>query len=154
MLKQKTEEIMSKLNTLNLITYVRQNNKDPKLKRRSKLIEKLNEQILLAKDSTYKPTTRKWIIDDSGERKRVEVAKRIKQWWSKDANGNTVLTVRYGSKLLELAKGKSAIKLASDNDVVNVLETVVVAVEAGELDAAIEQQAGTTKLKLKLKAKA
>jgi hypothetical protein len=152
MLKQKTEEIMSKLNTLNLITYVRQNNKDPKLKRRSKLIEKLNEQILLAKDSTYSPTTRKWIIDDSGERKRVVVAKRIKQWWDKDANGNTVLTVRYGSKLLELAKGKSAIKLASDNDVVNVLGTVVVAVEAGELDAAIEQQTGTTKLKLKAKA--
>jgi hypothetical protein len=152
MLKQKTEEIMSKLNTLNLITYVRQNNKDPKLKRRSKLIEKLKEQILLAKDSTYSPTTRKWIIDDSGERKRVEVAKRIKQWWDKDANGNTVLTVRYGSKLLELAKGKSAIKLASDNDVVEVLETIVVAVESGELDAAIEQQAGTTKLKLKAKA--
>jgi hypothetical protein len=152
MLKQKTEEVMSKLNTLNLITYVRQNNKDPKLKRRSKLIEKLNEQILLAKDSTYSPNTRKWIIDDSGERKRVEVAKRIKQWWDKDANGNTVLTVRYGSKLLELAKGKSAIKLASDNDVVNVLETVVVAVEAGELDAAIAQQTGTTKLKLKAKA--
>jgi hypothetical protein len=152
MLKQKTEEIMSKLNTLNLITYVRQNNKDPKLKRRSKLIEKLNEQILLAKDSTYQPTTRKWIIDDSGERKRVEVAKRIKQWWSKDANGNAVLTVRYGSKLLELAKGKNAIKLASDNDVVEVLQAVVVAVEAGELDGAIEQQAGTTKLKLKAKA--
>jgi hypothetical protein len=143
---------MSKLNTLNLITYVRQNNKDPKLKRRSKLIEKLNEQILLAKDSTYQPTTRKWIIDDSGERKRVEVAKRIKQWWSKDANGNAVLTVRYGSKLLELAKGKNAIKLASDNDVVEVLQAVVVAVEAGELDGAIEQQAGTTKLKLKAKA--
>jgi hypothetical protein len=33
--------------------------------------------------------------------------------------------------------------------VVNELETVVVAFESGELDDAIEQQAGTTKLKAK-----
>jgi hypothetical protein len=59
--------------------------------------------------------------------------------WSKDANDNTVLTVRYESKLLELAKCKCAITLASDNEVVNVMGTVLVAVEAGELDDAIEQ---------------
>jgi hypothetical protein len=152
MLKQITEKIMSKLNTLNLIAYERPSNNEPKLKRRRKLIEKLNEQILLAEDNTYKPTTRKWTTDANGERKRVEVPKRIKQWWSIDSNGNTVLTVRYGSKLLELAKGKNAVKLASDNDIVKVLQTVAIAVDAGELDGAIEQQAVTPKLKLKAKA--
>lgn len=140
---------MTKLNALNLIAFERPNNSDPKLKRRRKLLDKLNEQMKLAEDSSYQPTTMKWVTDTDGERKRVEVPKRVKQWWGKDANGNTVLTVRYGSKPLELAKGKQAIKLASNDDVVKTLKVIADAVETGELDSIIEQQAGMPKLKRK-----
>lgn len=142
---------MSKINALNLIAFERANSSDPTLKRRRKLLDKLSEQMKLAEDSAYQPTTIKWVTDADGERKRVEVPKRVKQWWGEDANGNTVLTVRYGSKPLELAKGKQAIKLASNDDVVKTLKLIAEAVEAGELDAVIEQQA--TMLKLKTKAK-
>ena len=72
--------------------------------------------------------------------------------WIKDASGNTVLTIRYGRKPLELAKGKTAIKLASNDDVVKTLKVIAEAVEAGELDGIIEQQASNrfgTKLKSK-----
>ena len=140
---------MTKLNALNLVAFERPNNSDPKLKRRRKLLDKLNEQMRLAEDSSYQPTRMKWVTDTDGERKRVEVPKRVKQWWGKDANGNTVLTIRYGSKPLELAKGKQAIKLASNDDVVKTLKVIAEAVEAGELDGIIEQQTGMPKLKRK-----
>ncbi len=140
---------MTKLNALNLFAFERPNNSDPKLKLRRKLLGKLSEQMNLAEDSSYQPTTKKWVTDVDGERKRVEVPKRVKQWWGKDANGNTVLTIRYGSKPLELAKGKQAIKLASNDDVVKILKVIAEAIEAGELDSIIEQQTGMPKLKRK-----
>jgi hypothetical protein len=149
MLQQTKESVMSKINGLQLVAYERANSTDPKLKRRRKLLDKLTEQQRIAEDNRYQPTAQKWVDGVDGERKRIEVPKRVKRWWGKDANGNTVLTVRYGSKLLELAKGKQAIKLASDADVAKTLHMIAEAVEAGELDAAIEQQAGATRLKLK-----
>jgi hypothetical protein len=90
---------MSKLKELELVAYERADNSDPKLKRRRKLLDKLQEQMQLAEDSSYQPMTKKWVTDTDGERKRVEVPKRLKQWWGKDANGNIVLTIRYGSRL-------------------------------------------------------
>jgi len=142
---------MSKLNALNLVAYERPSNNNPTLKRRHKLVDKLNEQLRIAEDTDYQPTTLKWVTDADGERKRVEVPKRVKKWWGTDANGDTVLTVRYGSKPLELAKGKQAIKLASNDDVAKTLRVIAEAVEAGELDAIIEQQASMPKLKTKAK---
>ena len=49
--------------------------------------------------------------------------------------------MRYGSKPLEFAKGKNAIELECEAEVVDVLRKVREAVELGELDALIEQQA-------------
>ena len=49
--------------------------------------------------------------------------------------------MRYGSKPLEFAKGKNAIELASEAEVADTLRKVRDAVELGELDALIEQQA-------------
>lgn len=142
---------MQKISELELVAYERPSSNNPTLKRRQKLMDKLNEQMRLAEDDNYQPTTMKWVTDAEGERKRVEVPKGVKKWWGKDASGNTVLTVRYGSKPLELAKGKQAIKLASNDDVVKTLRVIAEAVEAGELDAVIEQQASMPKLKTKAK---
>ena len=49
--------------------------------------------------------------------------------------------MRYGSKPLEFAKGKNAIELASEGELADTLRKVRDAVELGELDAVIEQQA-------------
>ena len=46
--------------------------------------------------------------------------------------------MRYGSKPLEFAKGKNAIELASETEVVDVLRKVREAAKLGELDALIE----------------
>jgi hypothetical protein len=71
---------------------------------------------------------------------KVEVAKRVKRWWTASLDGKINLVVRYGSKPLEFAKGKNAIELASEAEV-DTLRKVQKAAELGELDALIEQQA-------------
>ena len=58
-----------------------------------------------------------------------------------NVEGKINLVVRYGSKPLEFAKGKNAIELASEAEVADVLAKVRDAVELGELDTLIEQQA-------------
>jgi len=73
--------------------------------------------------------------------KKVEVAKRVKRWWTASVDGKINLVVRYGTKPLEFAKGKNAIALDTEAEVADTLRKVRDAVEAGELDALIEQQA-------------
>ena len=53
--------------------------------------------------------------------------------------------MRYGSRVLNIAKGKNAIEIASMNDLIAVIETVKSAVETGELDAEIEAASGSLK---------
>ena len=72
----------------------------------------------------------------------MEAVKRVKEWfWINDA-GKLNLAVRYGSKVLELAKGKNAIELASGEELIAALYSLKAAVLAGELDAQIEAASG------------
>ncbi len=86
----------------------------------------------------------------SDKRKTVEATKRIKEWYWTNSAGKIHLSVRYGSKTLELAKGKNAIELNSGDELLATLVTLKDAVIAGELDDAIAQasdklKAGFTK---------
>jgi len=114
--------------------------------RRNKLIGRIAEQIALATaladGRTYAPTTQKVVKGEDGERRTVEAAKRVKQWWFTADNGKVALTVRYGAKVLELVKGKNAIEVGTVAQLVPTLEVLKEAAEAGEMDAAIEA-AGT-----------
>ena len=74
----------------------------------------------------------------TGERKTVESAKRVKQWWFVADSGKVCLQVRYGTRVLDLAKGKNSIEVGTGAELITVLQTVKSAVEAGELDAQIE----------------
>ena len=129
---------MTVLDTLNFVAFNPLQNNNPIAVRRRKLIAKIDEQIQLATNKDYTPTQHKWVTDDEGKQTKVEVAKRVKRWWVASVDGKINLVVRYGSKPLEFAKGKNAIELASEADV---LRKVREAVEIGELDALIEQQA-------------
>ena len=111
--------------------------------RRNKLAKRLWEQTELAKaqQAGTQFTARKFrtvVENDTGLRKQVEVNKRIKQWWFTADNGKLALSVRYGARLLELAKGKYAVELASEKELVPTLEIIKAAVLNGELDAAID----------------
>lgn len=132
---------MTVLDKLNFVAFKPLANNNPVAVRRRKLIAKIEEQLLLAGDSDYAPKKTKWVTDGDGNQKKVEVPKRVKRWWAKSEDGKVNLVVRYGSKPLEFAKGKNAIQLESEAEVESTLMKLKEAVEAGELDAMIEQQA-------------
>ena len=131
---------MTVLDTLNFVAFNPLQNNNPIAVRRRKLIAKIDEQIQLVADKDYTPTQHKWITDEHGNQRKVEVPKRVKRWWTASVDGKVNLVVRYGSKPLEFAKGKNAIELASEAEVADVLAKVREAAEIGELDALIEQQ--------------
>jgi Na+-translocating ferredoxin:NAD+ oxidoreductase RnfC subunit len=134
---------MATLATLKLSASVKPTHMPAVQVRRNKLAKRLWEQAELAKaqQAGTQFTTTKFrtvVENDTGLRKQVEVNKRIKQWWFTTDSGKLALSVRYGARLLELAKGKFAVELASEKELVPTLEIIKVAVLAGELDAAID----------------
>ena len=111
--------------------------------RRNKLAKRLWEQIELARaqqaGTTFAPTRLRSVRDtETGIRRQVETNKRVKPWWFVGDNGKVAVSVRYGTKLLELAKGKWAVEVGAEKELVPVLEVLKSAVLDGELDAAIE----------------
>ncbi|WP_255538969.1 DUF6641 family protein [Polynucleobacter sp. AP-Latsch-80-C2] len=119
------------------------------VQRRNKLSDKLWEQIQLAEaknaGASYAPLKTKRLKDIEGNIKTLEVPKRIKPWWFTAQNGKSCLVVRYGSKTIEIAQGKTAIELDKPEELIRTLEMIKTAVEAGELDAQIERAAGLLK---------
>jgi hypothetical protein len=137
---------MATLSTLKLSTAVKPTHMPAVQVRRNKLVKRLWEQMELAKaqqaGTQFTPTKFRTVVEnDTGMRKQVEVFKRVKQWWFVAESGKLVLNIRYGARLLELAKGKSSIGMANAAELVPTLELVKRAVEAGELDAQIETAA-------------
>lgn len=111
--------------------------------RRSKLVKALQEQILFAKaqqaGATYTAVKFRSIQDpETGLRKIVETSKRVKQWWFATDNGKLALNIRYGARMLELAKGKFAVEIASEKELVPTLEALKTIAASGELDTQIE----------------
>jgi hypothetical protein len=106
---------------------------DPVIQRRNKLIVRLQQQIALVQDPQFTLTRQKWITDDSGVKQLRELRKRVRAWWRTDTAGNVVLTVRYGAKPIEFAPGKAAIAVGKKDKLIPTIETVIAAVEAGEL---------------------
>ena len=54
----------------------------------------------------------------------MEVAKRVKRWWTASAAGKINLVVRYGIKPLEFSRYKNAVELSSEAEVANVPDKV------------------------------
>jgi hypothetical protein len=75
----------------------------------------------------------------------IEMPKRIREWWFKNELGKVCFCVKYGSRPLELAKGKHSIEVGNPSELVKALELVKSAVEAGELDAQIELASGAVR---------
>jgi hypothetical protein len=134
---------MATLSTLKLSTAVKPTHMPSVQVRRNKLSKRLWEQIQLAKaqqsGTEFSPIKFRSFHDkETGVRKQVQTTKTVKQWWFTADNGKLVMNVRYGARVIELAKGKSSIEIASKDQLVPTLELIKLAVEAGELDAQIE----------------
>ncbi len=138
---------MSVFANLKLTTTKKPQHVPPVQQRRNKLGKRLWEQIELARaeqaGGTFSPKRLKTFKDAEGNTKSIEVGKRVKAWWFTSDNGKLCLNVRYGAKLLELAKGKTAVEIGNVADLVPTLELVKSAVESGELDSQLEAASGS-----------
>ena len=136
---------MELLKTLKLPQYQRNNTSNPVLQRRVKLAAGISEQIQLAQNPNYKSVNVRAVADDNGGVRAVGVEKRVLRWWCMSTDGTVQLTVRYGSRVLELAKGMDAAELSSVDELVPVLEQFKAAAELGEMDDMVAAQLAKTK---------
>jgi hypothetical protein len=144
------ESTMSTLTALKLVATKKPINISPVLVRRNKLSAKLWEQIEMARgQASGKPfvvlKSRTVKDAETGLRKCVDIPKRLRPWWWISEAGKVCVSIRYGSKVLELSKGKAAVEVANPDELVSTLEAVRRAVEAGELDSQIEAASGALK---------
>jgi hypothetical protein len=121
---------------------------------RNKLIARLLEQKELVeadlKGELLTKTRFKFVTDsETGENKRVEVQKQLRRWWWTDEDGQVMLTLRYGNKPLAITGDKSTIEIGTLDKLPKIIDTIVEAVKAGELDKQLNAAVAERRLKLK-----
>ena len=113
-------------------------NSSPLLLRRSRLIEKLEEQKSLLKDPAYVRVVQRWKKQD-GERVLTERRLPVRPWWRTDEKGQVVFFIRVGWKPVEFEKGKAGVVAGSKERLPEIIDVLIGAVRAGELDPVLEQ---------------
>ncbi len=135
------EDAVSNMSKLTLVALKRRAPRTPQEARREKLIAKLEEQLALAQAQAegrrFIVTKPAWSRDENGNKIRVQREKVVRPWWWPEGEGVS-LVVKYGARSLELAKGKRAISVPHVPMLPGAINTVIAAVKAGELDAAID----------------
>ena len=124
---------MAHLNTLAFVSVPKHSALSPVLASSNRLIERLEEQKLLAADPTHLPVTKRWKKTPDGSKSLVDHYRRIRPWWRKDEAGNLVLTIKVGLKALEFQKGKADIAVGAPERLESVIVTLIDAIKAGDL---------------------
>jgi len=126
---------MSALKTLNFVAVPKHTANDPVQSRRNKLITQLEQQRELAKDESYVVKRQKWVKQEDGSKALLDRPKRVKRWWRVDGAGNCFLILHYGNKVISHTPDKSAIAVSDKAKLPEILDAVITATRAGELDA-------------------
>jgi hypothetical protein len=107
-----------------------------------RLTKKIDDQLALARamstGGTYTTSSFRTVRDEDGGTRSVEIQKKVRPWWFPTDTGKIAISIRYGSRAIEISKGKSAIEVTSGEELIQALNIVRKAVEAGELDTQIE----------------
>jgi hypothetical protein len=144
---------MTTIDKLNFVTTHKPIHQPPVIQRRNKLSNKLWEQIQLAKSQLDgKPLTihkRKTVRDTEGNLKSITVPKRIKPWWFVSEEGKVCVSVRYGSKIINLKPGMPSIQVNGSEELIETLEIIKAEVEKGGFDQVIESASGALKANFK-----
>ena len=119
---------------LNFVALPKNFRNDPVMKRREKMLSQLEQQRNLAQDPSYTIIQQRWVKDENGVKQPVERHKQIKRWWLRNGMGDCLLIIRYGSRVLELQKGKAAIDTGGEANLVAVIEEIMRMTKEGELD--------------------
>ncbi len=121
---------------------------------RNKLITRLIEQKELVeadlKGEQLTKTRFKFVTDsETGETKRVEVRKQLRRWWWQDEDGQVMLTMRFGNRPLAITGDKSTIEIGTLDKLPKIIDTIIEAVKAGELDKQLNAAMAERRLMLK-----
>ena len=106
---------------------------DPAAHRRDKLVARLEEQRQLFQNPAYVRIVQRW-TGKGDERRQIEKHQRVRPWWRVDGTGNVVMSVYYGTKPIEFEKGKAGIAVASKDKLPALIDVLIGAAKAGELD--------------------
>lgn len=112
---------------------------DPVVIKRERIVSRLEDQKKLLADPTFVRHVKRWESKDGGEKALVEKPIRTPKWWQADPNGGYVMTVKVGSKRVEFEKGKAAIAVGTLEKLPGVIDALIKAVRAGELDDQLKQ---------------
>lgn len=146
---------MSMLKTLKLVA-AKPAPTDANGRNREKLTRYLTEQkALVTAHLAGEPFNATRVVtqkDEAGNRTRVEAPRHVRRGWFTDASGSLFFTLRYGAKPLELAKGMTAISIEKLDALPSVIDTLMNAVGAGELDTVVAAAANERQRNFKGKA--
>ncbi|MFY9954776.1 DUF6641 family protein [Bradyrhizobium sp.] len=115
---------------------------DPVQMRRVKFVAKLEEQKLLLKDPNHVRTVQRW-TKVNGERQAVNKQQAVRPWWKTDPAGQVIMSIKFGARPIEFEKGKAGIVVPSKDKLPTVIDALIAAVRAGELDDLFSQAAKT-----------
>lgn len=115
---------------------------DPMIIKRERMVSRLEDQKKLLADPTYQRRIKRWEKKEGGEKVLVERPLRTIKWWQQDPSGSVVMTVKVGSKRIEFEKGKAAIAVGSIEKLPAVIDALIKAVRAGELDGQLSEGKG------------
>ena len=123
-------------------TALPKSNNDPVQQRRIKFINKLGEQKLLLKDPNHVRAVQRW-TKVNGERQATTKQQAVWPRWKSDPSGQVITSIKFGAKPIEFEKGKAGIAVPSKDKLPTVIDTLIAAVRAGELDELFSQAAKT-----------
>lgn len=110
----------------------------PVLSKRMKLISRLEQQkelaICMLEDKPFVAFKEKMVKDpETGVRTKQRRQVTVRPWYY-DTDGHYFLEVKIGIKPIELQKGKPAIDVGEKTKLPETIDTIIKAVEAGEMD--------------------
>ena len=139
---------MIQLADVKLVSAVRPTFQDPVTLKRTKFISRISEQLeianLLMKGEQIPFTS----FHDPVSLKRP---RKVSPWWWTDKDGKYLMTIKYGSKVIELAKGKPAVQAETLDQIIEVLKSLKLATSNGELDLHLTQASELIRKKFKVK---
>ena len=139
---------MIQLADVKLVSAVRPTFQDPVALKRTKFISRVSEQLEVANHLMKGEQIPFTSFHDPVSLRRP---RKVSPWWWTDKDGKYLMTLKYGSKVIELAKGKSAVQAETLEQIIEVLKSLKLATSNGELDLHLTQASELIRKKFKVK---
>lgn len=139
---------MIQLADVKLVSAVRPTFQDPVTLKRTKFISRVSEQLEIANQLMKGEQIPFTSFHDPVSLRR---SRKVSPWWWTDKDGKYLMVIKYGSKVIELAKGKPAVQAETLDQIIEVLKSLKLATSNGELDLHLSQASELIRKKFKVK---